>query len=98
MRLRKSVPLRYFLFVLLLLSIILSGCVRKSHWVWKNPNKTTELDFSKDKKECRELAQSEVSQIDYYYDYSPFGPPFGFNFYAPYAYSRHGYHRSFFND
>jgi len=99
MKPRRPVPFTVFLLLLILLTtILLGGCVSKSHWVWKNPDKPTEIDFLKDKKECRELARSETAQIDYYYDYSPFGPPFGIPFYVPYYYDRYSYRHPFFND
>ena len=82
-----------------MLAMILGGCVGKSHWVWQNPEKTTDREFLEDKKECRDLASEESSRIDYYYDYSPFGRPFGIPFYSPYH--RHNYHgnrHTFFND
>lgn len=99
MRRRRPAQFTYFLLLLtLLLPIILGGCVSKSHWVWKNLEKPTELEFLKDKKECRDLAREETSRIDYYYDYAPFGRPFGIPFYAPYHYDYHGYRHHFFND
>jgi hypothetical protein len=98
MRRRRPAPFRYFLFLLILLLIILGGCVSKSHWVWKNPEKLTELELLKDKQTCRDLARLETSQINYYYNYSPFGAPFGFPSYAPYYYDRYRYRCPFFNN
>jgi len=84
----------FLLLLALLLPIVLGGCVNKSHWVWKNPEKPAESDYLKDEKECNELAQSETSRIDYYYGYhSLFSSPF----YTPYYHDRCSYH-PFAND
>jgi hypothetical protein len=84
----------FFLLPTLLLPIVLGGCVNKSHWVWKHPEKPTELEFLSDKKECNDLAQEESSKIDYYYGYrSLFSSPF----YTPYYHDRYSYH-PFAND
>lgn len=37
----------------------------------------------KDRKECRDLAQTEVAQIHYFYDFYDMGYMYDFPFYAP---------------
>lgn len=95
MRQRRPAPFTDFLLLLiLLLPIILGGCVSKSHWVWKNPEKPTELLLLKDKKTCRDLARTEVAQINYYYDFYAMDYLYDYPFYP--LYYRDRYRRPFF--
>ncbi|MFK5926172.1 MAG: hypothetical protein QM483_06040 [Desulfuromusa sp.] len=71
--------------------LLLSGCVSSSDWIWQHPDKQGELQLLKDKKECRDLAQSEVAQSNYFYDYYDM---YDFPYYWPYY--RDSYRRPYF--
>jgi hypothetical protein len=66
--------------------LLLSGCVSSSYWTWQHHDKQGELQLLKDKKECRDLAQSEVSSINYYHD---FYGMYDFSYYWPYYRGSH---------
>ena len=83
-----------------MLLLLLCGCVSHSHWTWQHPDKQSELQLLKDRKDCRDLAWAEVAQANYFYD---FYDRYAFPFYDPYYHNRfyplhfHGYyHYQFF--
>ncbi|MEE4253186.1 MAG: hypothetical protein V2I50_03980 [Desulfuromusa sp.] len=76
--------------------LLLSGCSSSSYWTWQHPDKLGELPLLRDQKICRDLAQREVANINYYDGYYR---SFDFPFYRPYyrdRYSRY-YFRSYNN-
>ena len=75
------------------LLLLLCGCVSHSQWIWQHTDKLGELQLLKDRKECRELAQTEVVQINYYYDFYGYDM-YDFPFYGPYYRDR--YYRPYF--
>ncbi len=95
MRQRKPDRNKYFLLLIpVALLLLLSGCVSKSYWVWQHPDKQGELQLLQDQKECRELAQTEVAQINYFYDFYDMGYLYDFPYYDDSYRGR--YHRPFF--
>ncbi len=66
--------------------LLLSGCASSGYWTWQHPDKQGELQLLKDQKECRDLAQSEVASINYFYDYYDM---YNFPYYWPYYSDRH---------
>lgn len=70
----------------IIMFLLLSGCVSSSYWTWQHPDKQGELQLLKDKKECRDLAQSEVAQINYFYGYYDI---YDFSYYWPYYRDKH---------
>ena len=68
------------------LLLLLSGCASSSHWVWQHPDNQGELQLLKDKKECRDIAQTEVAKINYFYDYYD---RYDFSYYRPYYRDRY---------
>lgn len=82
-------------FSLIFKILFFSGCAGSGHWTWQHPEKQGELLLLQDKKICRELAQSEVKKINYFYDYYsmyrfPFFSPFyGRRHYKPYAWNQY---------
>ena len=66
--------------------LLLSGCVSSDYWAWQHPEKQDELQLLKDKKECRDLARSEVSSINYGFD---FYGAYDFPYYWPHFRGRH---------
>jgi hypothetical protein len=79
--------------------LLLCGCVGNSYWTWQHPDKQSELQLLKDRNECRNLAQTEVAQINYFYDFYDYGmddfpfyaPSYRNRFYRPYFRGYHNY-------
>ena len=78
---------------MIFLLLLLGGCVSGGHWTWQHQIKQGELQLLKDKKECRDLARSEVANINFFYDY--YGRH-DFPFYWPYYRDR--YRRPYFRN
>jgi len=76
--------------------LLLSGCAGNSYWTWQHPDKQGELLLLKDQKICRDLAQAEVANINYYAGYYR---SYDFPFYGPYYRDRYpqNYFRSYNN-
>lgn len=81
------------------LLLLLCGCASLSYWTWQHPNIQSELQLLKDRKECRELARTEVVQINYYYSFYNMGQRYDFPSYYYDQYRSpffHGYHHYLF--
>lgn len=94
---RRRKPDRFKLFLQLIsvaLLLLLCSCVNHSYWTWQHPDKQGELQLLKERKECRDLAQTEVAQINYYYDFYDMNYLYNFPHYSPYYRDR--YRRPFF--
>lgn len=76
------------------LLLLLCGCVSHNQWTWQHPEKQGELQLLKDQKKCRELAQTEVAQINYLYNFYAMDYLYNFPFYDHYYRDR--YLRPFF--
>lgn len=84
MRRRKPDRFKHFLQVIpIFLLLLLSGCGSHSNRTWQHPDKQGELQLLKDWKECRELAQTEVAQINYFYNFYG-GGMYELPYYGPY--------------
>jgi hypothetical protein len=70
MRQRKPDRIKYlFGLISIFMLLVLSGCAGSGYWTWQHPDKQGELQLLKDQKECRDLAQAEVANINYYFDF-----------------------------
>ena len=84
MRRRKPNWFKCFLQVIAVFPLLLlCSCGSHSNWTWQHPNKQGELLLPEDLKECRELAQTEVLQINYFYDCYGYGM-YDLSYYGPY--------------
>ncbi len=96
MRRRKPDWFKFFLqLISATLLLLLCSCISPSYWIWQHPNKQGELQLLKDRKECHELAKTEVAQINYYYAFYNMGQRYEYLSYSPYYYDR--YRRPYFH-